>query len=167
MKTQNKLSLSQERVPYTVTLLHSWLLATLWLAGIWDFVLSLTDHLHETCHSQVFVVAVFIMQERSNFSAHFNSVMHMCAHTYTQSVPINTFHRAFHTKLIMRNRCHYQHRQGTTALTALQTALRRRNWEMNDRTAFVDDHAILFIPPPVCVFMTPYTALSLFSESCP
>lgn len=70
-----------------------------------------------------------------------------CTHTqrtHSQSVPINIFHRAFYTKLIKRNRRHYQHRQRGTALTALQTALRPRHRKMNDRMWFVDDPHNLF-----------------------
>lgn len=84
------------------------------------------------------------MQERCHFFSHLDS--DICEHTHTQSVPIKIFHRVFHTKLIMRNRCHYQHRQRATALTALQTALRHRHREMNDRAIFVDDLRNLFYP---------------------
>lgn len=109
-------------------------------------MLSLTDHLHRTCHTVTHSFCCrcfFSMQERCHFFPHLDSVIiHMCTHTCAQSGPINIFHRAFHTKLIMRNRCHYQHR--TTVLTALQTDLRHRHREMNDRTRFVDDPRNLF-----------------------
>lgn len=98
------------------------------------------------------------------YNAHLNSVTHMCAHTYTQSVPINTFHRAFPTKLIMRNRCHHQHR--TTVLTALQTALRHRHQEINDRTTFVDDPRNPFYSTAHMYALYRLIPVQSFTESC-
>lgn len=171
--------MTRERGLYTATLLHSWLLdGVIYLvpcpsnyfgqcaapclrvaAAILDRVVSLTDYLRGKCHSQMFFSwSLLFSQCRNGVTSLLTStVQNTGAHalTHTQSFPINVFRRAFHTKLIKRNRCHYQRRQRVTALTALQTALRPRRREMNDRMPFVDDPRNLIYsttaPPPICV----------------